>query len=319
MKKIIVITGGNSGLGLETAKYLAQDINNRIILGCRNQITAQSAVEALKGIAGNHDIQALELDLTSFDSIRAFANQVLTITQNIDILDLNAGLQIAKGTQITQEGFEMTFGVNVLGHFLLTNLLMPYMNKASGRILMISSGTHFKPSIWQASLFGIPPADYIGAKALSSPDNFKSYPEKSRGYARYSTSKFCILLFGYELDRKLKEQGSNITVNLFDPGLMPGTGLAREGAPIEQWAWRNIMPILKIFDGVNDVKTSGANAARLMTDSRFEHTSGKYYEGLKEKKSSDDSYNVKFWDDLWKGSEILTGKKFDLKINEGTN
>lgn len=310
--KTIVITGGNSGLGLETAKILAADKNNNLILGCRNQSKAHDAVDELKRLSGNQNIQTLELDLSSFESIRNFADQVLMITKNIDVLACNAGLQIAKGTQTTAEGIEKTFGVNHLGHFLLTKLLMPSINKVSGRIVLVSSGTHYNPAIWQSSMFGIPPADYTGWENISAPDSFKNYPEKSRGYVRYSTSKLCVLFFGYELEARLKQNDIGITVNIFDPGLMPGTELAREGSVLEIWAWKNIMPVMRIFDGVFSVQTSAKNFSKMLTDSAFKEISGKYYEGPKEKKSSDDSYNKTFWNDLWKGSETMIKETFEI-------
>jgi len=308
--KTILITGGNSGLGLETARILANDKNNNLILACRDQKKARNAVNELRSESGNTNIQSLELDLASFDSIHNFTSQLLEITQVIDVLACNAGIQIAKGNKATAEGFEKTFGVNHLGHFLLTKLLMPYINPKSGRIVLVSSGTHFNPAIWQARIFGIPSGDYPGWQELSRPDSMQKYPEKSRGYARYSTSKLCVLFFGYELNRMLREKQSGIMVNLYDPGLMPGTELAREGNAMEQWLWRNIMPVLRIFDGVFPVKISAGNFAKLLTDSAFKDVTGQYYEGPKCKKSSRDSYDPFNWTDLWKGSEELTREKF---------
>lgn len=310
--KIIVITGGNSGLGFETAKLLAQDKNNRLILGCRDQRKAQDAVDELKKGSGNINVQTLALDLASFVSIRRFAEAVAKLTKTIDVLACNAGLQITKGSQVTAEGFEKTFGTNHLGHFLLTNRLFPLINQTTGRIVLVSSGIHFKPAIWQGSIFGIPPADYTGWQDVSKPDSFASYPEKSRGYVRYSTSKLCVLYFGYELNARLRKQNSGITVNLYDPGLMPGTELARAGSPVEIWAWKNIMPVLRLFDGVFSVQTSAKNFGKLLVDPAFKTVTGNYYEGPKQKDSSADSYNKAGWNDLWTGSEQLTGEVFDI-------
>lgn len=310
--KTIVITGGNSGLGLETARLLAQDPNHQLILACRDQAKAQTVVNMLQEETGNEAIQSMALDLASFTSIRRFVDDLLQQTTTIDVLACNAGLQIAHGTQLTAEGYEMSFGVNYLGHFLLTSLLMPYINPHSGRIVLVSSGTHFNPAICQGKIFGIPPGDYVGWQELASPTSMHQYPEKSRGYARYSTSKLCVLYFGYELNRRLRQQGSRISVNLYDPGLMPGTDLARAGKPIEQWAWRNIMPVLRLFDGVFSVQTSAQNFARLLVDPSWQGVTGHYYEGPKRKPSSADSYNQVHWADLWAGGEALTQAEFSL-------
>ncbi len=310
--KTIVITGGNSGLGLETAKILATDKSNKLILGCRDLKKAQVEAEIIKTATGNKNIYILPLDLSSFQSVKNFAVQLKQSTDKIDALVCNAGLQITKGTQVTKEGFEMTFGVNHLGHFLLTNLLLPAIDKMEGRIIIVSSGTHFNPPIWQSSMFGIPGAEYLGWKKQSAPDNYETYPESKRGYARYATSKLCELMFGYELNRKLTETKSKITVNVFDPGLMPGSGLAREGAAIEQWAWRNIMPVLRIFNGVNSIKTSAKHMSLLITGTQFSKVTGQYFEELKQRPSSVDSYKKDLWNDLWTGSEQLISKAFNI-------
>ena len=267
-------------------------------------------MDQVKKLSGNPNVQTLALDLASFASIRRFAEAVTKLTKTIDVLACNAGIQIAKGSQVTTEGFEKTFGVNHLGHFLLTNLLFPLINPTSGRIVLVSSGTHFKPAIWQGSIFGIPPADYTGWQQVSKPDGFLNYPEKSRGYVRYSTSKLCVLYFGYELNARLRKQNSGITVNLYDPGLMPGTDLARAGSAVEIWAWKNVMPVLRVFDGVYSVQTSAINFSKLLVDPAYKGVTGKYYEGPKQKDSSEDSYNETGWADLWTGSEQLTGEVF---------
>lgn len=310
--KTIVITGGNSGLGLATASLLAQDKNNQLILACRDQKKARQAVTDLRGTSANPNVHCLPLDLASFASIHAFRENLVQLTDRIDVLACNAGLQIANGSQVTAEGFEKTFGTNHLGHFLLTNLLLPHLNQQAGRIVLVSSGTHFNPPIWQGRIFGIPGADYAGWQDLASPNSLQNHPEKSRGYARYSTSKLCVLYFGYELNRRLREQQSGISVNLYDPGLMPGTDLAREGSSIEQWAWRNILPALRVFDGVYSVRTSAQNLARLLVDASLQVVSGQYYEGPRHKRSSEASYNQRNWKDLWQGSEQLTQEVFAI-------
>ena len=312
MKKVIVITGGDSGLGFETARVLAKDTSNILLLGCPDEDSAQVAVKKLQAVSGNTNIQSLALDLASFASVRRFAADIIRIAPKIDVLACNAGIQIGHGTQLTTEGVEKTFGVNHLGHFLLTKLLLPFIDTTTGRIVPVSSGTHFNPAIWQSALFGIPAADYTGWQSVAAPDSFKDYPEKSRGYVRYSTSKLCIVLFGYALNRKLRERGSGIMVNIFDPGLMPGTGLARESAAMAYWAWKNLMPVMRIFNGVYSVKTSAAAYSKLLTAPGFNDITGKYFEGLKEKRSSIHSYDTQLWEDLWKGSEQLIGEPFNV-------
>ncbi|GLU51305.1 hypothetical protein [Dyadobacter frigoris] len=93
---------------------------------------------------------------------------------------------------------------------------------------------------------------------------------------------------------------------------MPGTELAREGNALEIWAWKNIMPVMRIYDGVYSVNTSAKNFSKMLTDNTFDKISGKYYEGPKQKKSSKDSYNKTFRNDLWSGSETLIKESFEI-------
>lgn len=309
--KTIVITGANSGIGLEVTRQLAEDKNKHLLLGCRDTRKAQSRIDKIKASSGNKHLTVIPLDLSSFSSIRSFTKGVIEASATIDVLACNAGLQIPTGTKVSKEGFEETFAVNVLGHFLLTKLLLPHIHKPSGRIVLTSSGTHFNPPIWQSRMFGMPGANYKGWKEISSPDGFRDYKEGKRGFARYSTSKLCTLLFGYELDKKLQCTDAKITINMFDPGLMPGTGLARETSPAQQWMWKNVMPVMRIFNGINSVQTSSKNLSALIADAKFDKITGKYFEEQKVKPSSNDSYNTDYQKDLWEGCEHLIGEPFE--------
>jgi NAD(P)-dependent dehydrogenase (short-subunit alcohol dehydrogenase family) len=313
MKKNIIITGGNSGLGLETAKSLInkdKDIN--IIIASRNLIASNKVVEDIKLKLNTNNIIAMELDLSSFKSIRDFEKSISKIDNfKISSLICNSGLQITSETQTTKENIEMTFGVNHLGHFLLTKLLYKYLEEKS-RIILVSSGTHYNPSKFLSKIFGIPSPKYIGAKELANPNNFSSFSTKKKGFIRYSTSKLCNILFGYQLNKKLIQKGKNITVNLFDPGLMPGTNLARTSSKVEFWVWKNLLPLLEILDGVYNVKTSAQNLANLATSVKMSNISGKYFEGSKEYPSSKESYDENLMSDLWKVSEDLIGEVFEI-------
>lgn len=309
--KTIVITGANSGLGLQTVKALAENTNHRLLLGCRDHKKAAIEIDEIKAATGNGQLHIIPLDLASFASVRSFARNVAAAAPVLDALVCNAGLQVPKGTQTSAEGFEKTFAVNHLGHFLLTHLLLPIIHPAHGRVLLTGSGTHFNPPIWQSSLFGIPGAEYKGWQELSSPAGYADYPDGKRGYERYAASKLCVLLFGYGLNRRLQAKGSTVTVNVFDPGLMPGSGLAREASAIERWAWKNVLPVMRIFKGVNSIETSARNFSSLITAEAFNGVTGRYFEAQKAVPSSKDSYNQGFQEDLWKGSETLIGESFN--------
>ena len=123
---------------------------------------------------------------------------------------------------------------------------------------------------------------------------------------RYATSKLCNLFFTYELNRRLRAAGSAVTVNAFDPGLMPGTGLARANPAPARWMWNHMMPVLRLFPGVNSPATSGRCLARLVADPALNGRSGGYYEGTRLLASSDLSRRADLGAVLWAASEAMT-------------
>jgi NAD(P)-dependent dehydrogenase (short-subunit alcohol dehydrogenase family) len=137
--KLVVITGGNVGLGYETAKDLAGR-HARVIMGCRNVQKGQEAVEAIQVATGNDAVECLELDLSSLSSVRMFCSEVKSKYPPIDILILNAGVWVPMDLhQTTSDGFEIHFGVNHLAHFEMARLLESHMAKPSSRIVFVAS------------------------------------------------------------------------------------------------------------------------------------------------------------------------------------
>jgi NAD(P)-dependent dehydrogenase (short-subunit alcohol dehydrogenase family) len=256
--------------------------------------------------------------LASLASVRQFVQDFTVRTDLPPLFALvnNAGLQIVGPTEYTADGVEMTFGVNHLGPFLLTNLLLPHFARtvaqdSPNRIVMVSSGTHFDDEPL-AKAMGVPPPAYTTANELARPKPTTEKPDKV-GVERYSTSKLCNLLFAYELTRRLAQQGrTDLTVNAYDPGLMPGSGLARQRTGLTQWAWNNVLPLFRLLPGVGSVQTSGPLLARLTSDPAFAAVTGKYFYfhrpgDMREKPSSATSYDQAKALDLWETSERLSG------------
>lgn len=189
----------------------------------------------------------------------------------------------------------MTFGVNYLGHFALVQGLLDTLTPPA-RIVIVSSGTH-DPT----KLTGMPDPSYSCAKDLARPDE-SADPD---GRRRYTTSKLCNLLHAYDLDRRLGCGLGGVTVNAFDPGLMPGSGLARDYSPLGRLAWRYVFPALRVLPNVNSTRGSGRHLAALVNDARFDGVSGQYFEGKRPIKSSAESYDRDKARDLWETSEAL--------------
>ncbi|XP_060687678.1 retinol dehydrogenase 13-like isoform X2 [Hemiscyllium ocellatum] len=139
--KTIIVTGANTGIGKETARELASR-GGRIIMACRDMEKCETAAREIRGETLNHHVYAKPLNLASLKSIREFAKQVNEEEENINVLINNAGIMRCPHWK-TEDGFEMQFGVNHLGHFLLTNLLLEKLkNSGNGRIINVSSLAH---------------------------------------------------------------------------------------------------------------------------------------------------------------------------------
>lgn len=139
--RTVLITGGNAGIGLETAVALAAS-GDRLVIACRNEIRAREAIGEIGKRCGSSEVSAVTLDLADLDSVRNCADQVGTRLDRLDLLVNNAGLTLSKRAE-TVQGLEMTIGVNHFGHFVLTNLLRPLLLSAPGpRIVNVSSAAH---------------------------------------------------------------------------------------------------------------------------------------------------------------------------------
>ena len=195
--KLAIITGGNSGIGFETAKgLLAMDA--KIILAVRNTEKGYAAHAALAKLHPATQIDVMQLDLADLDSIRAFVEDFRNSYDKLDILINNAGI-MAPPYSKTKDGFEMQLGSNHLGHFALTGLLLPALAKTPGsRIVTISSRAHSRGSIDFDNL-----------------DGSKGYQAKKF----YNQSKLANLYFALELDKRLKEHGFQTISIACHPGV----------------------------------------------------------------------------------------------------
>jgi NAD(P)-dependent dehydrogenase (short-subunit alcohol dehydrogenase family) len=199
-----VITGGNSGIGFEAARVLAQR-GARLLLGCRDQGKAHDAVVRIRAMAPGADVRVVPLDLASLRSVRAAAAQIRSAGDGIDLLINNAGVMMPP-YGVTADGFELQFGINHLGHFALTGLLLDRLAERPGaRVVTISSNSHREGRI-----------------------NFDDLQSR-HGYRRiagYGQSKLANLMFTYELQRRLAAAGSPAIAAAAHPGLTR-TDLAR--------------------------------------------------------------------------------------------
>lgn len=195
--RIAIVTGANVGLGYETTLALASK-ECKVIMACRNAEKAEKAKADILIQVPNADLEIMKLDLNSLQSVRDFAKAYSEKYDRLDLLINNAGLMIPPLMR-TADGFESQFGVNYLGHFLLTNLLFPVIRKTeNARIVSLSSNAHKQGKIHFDDL-----------------NSEKSY---SRMKA-YNQSKVACLIFAYELQRRLNETDSSAISVAAHPGV----------------------------------------------------------------------------------------------------
>ena len=278
--KNVIITGANSGLGFETAKKIAENKEYRLILACRNAEKAKAAKEKIVAETSNENVDYLILDTSLLSSVRSFADEYLSKYGTVDVLINNAGISPMRESGTTGEGFEVVFATNYLGHFLLTQLLLPHFS-ADGRIINVTSDMHNPPGgiEWKG-------VEYLAHEAMAD-------------RRRYSYSKLCMIYFTLKLDEILKEQELNVTVNSFNPGFMAATNFSGGHADtVRALAVKTTMP-----DRYGELGSSSDALAQIAADSRFFQTSGVYFDrSTNIKRSSNLSYSKEYREELWKKS-----------------
>lgn len=196
--KTVIVTGANSGIGKATAAGIVK-LQGRVIMACRDLDKAEEAAQDIQQGTGAESTQLVvkQLDLASLTSVRAFCEDIIKEEPRLDVLINNAGIYQCPYTR-TEDGFEMQFGVNHLGHFLLTHLLLDLVKRSAPSRIVVVSSKLYKHG-------------YINFEDLSSE---KSY---DKAFA-YSRSKLANLLFTCELARRL--EGSGVTANAVTPGIV---------------------------------------------------------------------------------------------------
>jgi NAD(P)-dependent dehydrogenase (short-subunit alcohol dehydrogenase family) len=313
-----IITGANSGLGLATTQCLAKNHPNlHLILACRNIATAQDEVNKIQESNPNTSVEIIKLDLGDLASIREFGATIKEKRESnqippISIILANAGGQFVTNTT-TKDGFEATFGANVLGHFLFTHLLLRVLDPAHPtRIIYTASSTH-DPEVKTRA----PPPEYKTPNKLAYPDADERDPAFI-GIVRYTNSKLGNILQAYELARRTSsvESLKSVTVNAFDPGLMFGTSLARNRSATLNFMFTTVLPytipIFRYFNGnVRYITESAESLTKLATDPEYNGVTGKYFQQTNDIPSSKDSYDENKQRELWEESIKLVGLKQD--------
>lgn len=300
MKRTIIITGGNTGLGYSCAGYIAGSSNDyTIMIACRNVQKGNNAAEKLKEKTGNPNIYVLELNLASFASVRKFKEDYCKGGYPpLYGIVCNAGVHQHGRLRYTEDGIEEAFGVNHLGHFLLVNLLLQSMEN-DGRVVFVTSDTHDSDKI-----------QFHDAGRLAYPEKFGCAEDG------YPVSKLCNILCTYEMARRLKGRGKkHITVNAFNPGFMPDTGLPKALPPILNILIPALISVYAVCIGTySNSRRSGKALAEMMVGKTYENKTGIYNDRGKIKESSRASYDKKAAVQLWVESAEMAGLKNEETI-----
>lgn len=276
--KVAIVTGGTSGVGLETARSLAER-GGRVYLASRSEKKGIEAVELIRGSTGNKNVHFIQLDLGSLQSVRIFAETFQATEKRLDLLVNNAG--IASSYNKTEDGFEMNMGVNHLGHFLLTNLLLDLLKaSAPSRVVVVSSLAHRIGVIFRNNL----------NSELVFPGVFKSY----------GNSKLANVLFTRELARRLENTG--VTANCLDPGLSMTTFAENSGF---HSYFRFLLQLAQSLFG-RSPEHAAESHIMLSVDPSVADVSGKYFRDCKEEQPSYFALDEKMARWLWDESAKLT-------------
>lgn len=223
--KTYLITGGNAGIGFEATKLLASK-GAKVIILSRNAKKVNTAIQEIKQQDTNADIEFIELDLASLESVRNAAKTINVRVEKIDALICNAAIAQIAIQKFTVDGFESQIGVNYYGNFLLCGLLFDKIEKSYGRIVLVSS-LGYK----------------MGHKRIQFEDmNFdKNYHANNV----YSHSKLALMIFAYELQRRVKKDNKNVQVQICHPGSSKTTLIRKDASLLTRIVLKLIYPFFQ--------------------------------------------------------------------------
>ncbi len=273
--KVCLITGANSGIGKATALGLAK-LDATVVIVSRDKDKGEAALLEIRTRSGNKSVDAMVADLSSQDSVRELAHDFKARYKKLHVLVNNAGVFLPKRVP-TVDGLEATFATNHLGHFLLTNLLLDVLKvSAPSRIINITSSAHRGTEMDFEDLQG---------------------EKKYSGWNAYSQSKLANVLFTYQLANLL--EGTGVTVNCLHPGVVR-TGFGKDQSGLMSILIRVGSPFM-----MSSEKAARA-AIYLATSPELETVTGKHFSKGREKRSSEESYDMASAERLWKISAELT-------------
>jgi retinol dehydrogenase 12 len=264
----ILVTGGNTGIGLATASALAAG-GGQVYLTSRSRAKGEAAVTRIIAATGNEAVRLLPLDLADLGSVRAAAQAFLADRQPLHVLINNAGLAGRQG--LTADGFELLFGVNHLGHFALTMALLGCLTDSGARVVTVASDAHYQ------------------AKGV----DFAALRRRGRGITgmhEYAVSKLCNVLFSQELSRRI--EGTGVTSYVLHPGVVASDIWRRVPWPVRPLMTRRMLT----------TEQGARTSLYCATAPELAAVSGRYYENCQDRAPSPVA-TAELGQQLWELSE----------------
>ena len=281
--KICIITGSNSGIGKETATNLVK-MGATIVMVVRDQERGEKARTEIVKQTGNNSVDLMICDLSSMDSIRRFVKEFKRKYDRLDVLVNNAGAMFNK-REVTSEGFEKTVAVNYLGPFLLTRKLLDLLkSSAPSRIINVSSG--------------LAKNGKVDLDDLQSEKNYKGSKAYSKVRAPvYANTKLMLMMFTYELARRLK--GSGVTANVLMPGFV-ATNLGKNSGSLSSSIMFKMVRPMQV-----SAKKGAETSIYLASSEDVKDVTGKCFIKKKEAMTCPASYNEELQKRLWNKTESM--------------
>lgn len=302
----VLLTGATGGLGRALLGPIASRHPEHLVLLGRSPAPLTTAAQTARD-AGAQDVSVVQVDLADLDSVARAGEAVTALVgagaPPLSSLLLNAGIQMTDRQHVSAQGLELTFAVNVAAQHLLLESTAK-ATAADAHTVLVGSGTHYGD--WHS--YGlVPPPVWQDPAQLARPDlraGRADKPEPKAGPRAYATSKLAVL----HLARAWQTQDGRRRFNVYDPGLMPGTGLGRDLTGVQLWAWNHVLPSMPFLPGWSTPRRSAEPLAALALGETHRDLAGGYVEVGKPRTSSIASYDLEARQRLWQVLQELTAE-----------
>ncbi|MET9817606.1 SDR family NAD(P)-dependent oxidoreductase [Streptomyces sp. NPDC006355] len=302
MQHTLVMTGASRGIGRVAAEHILRRSDHaHLLVVARGASGARLAAELG---AGGHAVSHVSADLGSLGSVRSAATAIRDRLDRGELPSLrgfvgNAGTQYTNALTETPDGFESTFAVNVLANHLFVRLLQDRF-VAPARIVITASDTHFGD--FRHNLGMVPPPAWKSPDVLVRTGAFPEPDTAAGGRTAYATSKLAAIYLVHEYARRLP---TGIDAVAYNPGFVPGTGLARDAGPLTRFAMRRVLPLLALTPFATSSNAAGRYLADIVLGTTRAPT-GSYVDRGRADRSSPESYDLRREGELWEAAERFT-------------